>query len=902
MKKPGRNEPCHCGSGKKYKQCCQQTDQASTAGSANAANQGTTSAINKLMYQAMDHHNAGRLLEAHDLYQQVLKVAPGNADALHLLGVIAFQSRMNDTALELIGVAISIRPSASMHYNLGNAQMVANQVEAAIASFRQALCMNPNDANAHFNLGNAHCQQGALEEAVASYRAAIACQPGYADAHRNLGNALKAQGKLEQAISAYRQALAIKPEYAEAHANLGAALLAHGEPDAALACYRQAIAQKPEYAEAHNNLGVALKRQGDLAQAGQCYRRAIALDPEYAEALNNLGNLLLEQGDLPGAERHIGQALACKPGLPEIQLGLGNLQRKQGQLDAALASYERALLLDANSVVAHCNRGALLQQLGRFDDALDSCRQALALDPHCANAHYNLGNVFKDLGQADSALRHYQSALALDPNDADVHNNLGNVYYEQGKLLEAFDSYQQAARLNPGNPLTHSNLGNVHKDRGQPQAALQSYRKALELQADYAEGRSNLLFLLCSFPGSSPAEYFAEAQQYGEIITGKATPYANWGNADPRQQRLPMALRVGMVSGDFRSHPVGFFLESLLGQLDPARIELHAYATQPQEDALTRRIKANFAQWHSLVGLSDQAAAEKIHGDQIDILIDLAGHTAHNRLPVFAWKPAPLQVGWLGYFASTGLPAIDYLITDPHAAPPGQGEQFSERLWPLPHTRLCFSAPTASSELLATALPALENGHITFGCFQNSLKINDAVLALWGRIFAALPTARLHLQSRQMDCASVRDNLLLRLDAVGIAPERVHVEGVMQRRAYLVCHAKIDMVLDTFPYPGGTTTCEALWMGVPTLTLAGDTMLARQGAGLLACAGLEDWIADNQEEYFAKALAFAADVDGLARLRLGLRERVLASPLFDAARFAGDLQNALERMWGKRRA
>jgi protein O-GlcNAc transferase len=293
--------------------------------------------------------------------------------------------------------------------------------------------------------------------------------------------------------------------------------------------------------------------------------------------------------------------------------------------------------------------------------------------------------------------------------------------------------------------------------------------------------------------------------------------------------------------------------------------------------------------------LHDEASARLIHADGVHVLLDLAGHTGYNRLPVFAWKPAPVQVSWLGYFATTGMAEMDYLLADRVGVPESQQQNFTETVWYLPDTRLCFTAPAAA--VAVAPLPALQSGHITFGCFQNLSKVGDEVLAAWGKIFAALPGARLRWQSKQLGDAAVAQQQRSRLREHGIDAARVSLHGSASREAYLAAHAEVDLVLDTFPYPGGTTTCEALWMGVPTVTLAGDTLLSRQGASLLAAAGLDDWVATNVKDYIAKAIAMANDTPKLMTLRKGLREQVNTSPLFDAKRFAKNFEDALWGMW-----
>ena len=315
----------------------------------------------------------------------------------------------------------------------------------------------------------------------------------------------------------------------------------------------------------------------------------------------------------------------------------------------------------------------------------------------------------------------------------------------------------------------------------------------------------------------SPDEYLAEARRFNCKL--KTRPF---GGRD-RPRASGGRLRVGFVSGDLRTHPVGFFLEGILQHLDPSKFELFAYPTIAKADELTARIRPRFSRWHLLKGQTDEAAAQAIRADQIDILLDLAGHTGDNRLPVFGLRPAPVQVSWLGYFASTGVSAMDYVLADDVCVPLGSEHFFTEKVWRLPQTRLCFTPPTDGTTPNVSALPALERGYITFGCFQRLPKITDSVLGLWQQVFAALPDARLLLQSHQTGRPLYVEQILTRLARVGIHADRVTVRGPAHRSAYLQSYAKVDMVLDTFPYTGGTTTCEALWMGVPTVTLTGET-------------------------------------------------------------------------------
>ena len=324
-------------------------------------------------------------------------------------------------------------------------------------------------------------------------------------------------------------------------------------------------------------------------------------------------------------------------------------------------------------------------------------------------------------------------------------------------------------------------------------------------------------------------------------------------------------------------------------------MRLVAYATAACNDPVADRLKASCVAWHDVQGLSDQALAERIHGDRIDVLIDLAGHSAHNRLPMFAWRPSPVQMTWLGYFATTGIEAIDYLLADPWTLPESQEEYFTEKVWRLPETRLCFTAPDPTPRV--ADLPMLAAGHITFGCFNNVSKVTDAVMSAWSRVLDAVPRSTLLLKSPQLGDVAVRARFMDRLMGHGLSAERLLLDGLSSRQDYLAAYGRVDIALDPFPYTGGTTTAEALWMGVPVLTLAGESFLSRQGVGLLENIGLHDWVAPDVEHYVGMAAGHAMNPGGLAELRSGLPSRMLASPIMDAPRFARHFEAALREIW-----
>jgi len=805
--------------------------------------------------QLVDLHNAGRYAELEGRANSLLTRSPEFGLGWKLLGS-ALQMQGKNALLAFRKAAELMPDEAEAHCNLAAAQKSFGLLNDAAASYRRALQIDPEYADAYFCLGNTLTELGQLDDAISNYHRALQIKPDFAEAYLKLADVLSDLGQLNDAVSSYRRTLELKPEYADAYYCLGNTLTELGQLDEAISNYRRALQIEPDFAAAHNRLGVALEAFGQFDEARASYRRTLELRPDLADAHNNLGRLFLQLG----------------------------------QFDAAVTSFRAATGLKPDFAEAHDNLGNALQSLGLHDEARASFKRAVQLKHNLAVAHNDLGVALLERGQSNSALAKFRRALDLKPDFARAHGNLGLALLRREQFADAASSFRRALQLNPGSAEAHFNLGNALRNLGQNEDALASYRRALELKPDFVAAQSTLLFTL-NYISSRPESSLDEARKYGRMVDKKVTSrFTSW-----LCTAKPECLRVGIVSGDLYKHPVAYFLEALLAHNDPACIELIAYSASSRVDDFTARISRNLAALKPIHGLSDEAAARLIHSDGVHILIDLSGHTANNRLPVFAWKPAPVQVSWLGYFATTGVKEMDYLLADEVGVPEAQREHFTESVWYLPDTRLCFTAP--GIDLPVAPLPALARGFITFGCFQNMAKLGDDVLEAWGKILAALPNARLRLQTYQLDKTSQVEQLVQRLQRHGIDPARVALHGSARRDAYLAAHAEVDMILDTFPYPGGTTTCEALWMGVPTLTLAGDSLLARQGASLLSAAGLEEWVATSKAEYTAKAIRFAVDKSGLALLRAGLRQKVLASPLFDAPSFARHFEDAMRGMW-----
>jgi len=610
-----------------------------------------------------------------------------------------------------------------------------------------------------------------------------------------------------------------------------------------------------------------------------------------AQAINLAGQQI-DAGRLQSAGVILQQILQRQPGNPFATHLLGIIAHRTGRTELAVELIGRAIGRLPRNAQFHANRGEMLRLLGRLDEAIFHGEQAIKLDPKHATAFSNLGIAYFDKRNYARAMDCQKNALALNPSMAQALNNLGSIQNELKDTESAIGYFRKVLEIVPGHTEAMNNLGFVLQETGQIEAAIASYRRALDIDPGYTECHSNMLLALNYSGNPTPSEYLEHAHQFGRNATKRiGTRYSTW-SCPANTERL----RIGLVSGDLRRHSVGYFMEGLIAHLDPARIELFAYPTHHGEDELTACFRPYLSAWKPLVGMSDEAAARLIHSDGIHILIDLSGHTARNRLPLFAWKPAPLQVTWLGLPSTTGVAEIDYVLGDAYALPIEYEKHFTEAVWRMPESCLCLAAP--DSTIQVAPLPALTAGHITFGSFNNLTKINDTVISVWSRILKAMPGSRLIIKTKQLSDPAVCANTTRRFAGQDIPPERLQLGGMLATRdEHLAAYNNIDIALDTFPYPGVTTSLEALWMGVPVLSKRGDRFLSSTASSIAHNAGLPDWNAADEDDYIAKAIEYASHQKSLATLRAGLRQQVLSSPLFDVTRFTRNFEDALWDMW-----
>ena len=574
--------------------------------------------------------------------------------------------------------------------------------------------------------------------------------------------------------------------------------------------------------------------------------------------------------------------------------GLSSIEHEN--FEEAALKFQESLVLVPDRLSTLTNLTAALIRLRKYPEAKVLCLKAIELDSKSPEAWHNLGLIERSTHNYDAALNHFNNAIRLKANYAQAWAFKGVTLHNLKRHEEALSSLDVALGHNPGYAEAWIFRGNVLKDLGRMDDGLASYRRALEYEPENFGAYSNLLFAMLYDHRCTPMRLLQESRQFGSIVAARVhAPYTSWlCHAHPKR------LRVGLVSGDIRNHSVGHFLEGLLKHIDPARLELIAYPTDHEQDELTRRIRHCFCEWKPLYGKTDEAAARLIHADGIHVLIDLSGHTRSSRLTAFAWKPAPVQVTWLGLPMTTGLAEIDYVLGDHHAIPPGFENQFSETVWRLPDSYLCLTVPTARAT--PSPLPALNSGIFTFGSFNNPSKITEDVITVWTRLLDSVPNSRLLLKAKQFGDEKFQQEFKERFFAHGLERNRLDMMGALTYEEHFEAYNKVDIALDTFPYPGVTTSIEALWMGVPVLSLQGDRFLSCTASSIAHSAGLPDWIATDRDDYVTKASRFASDLGSLSGLRQGLRNQVLASPLFDAPRFARHFDDALWEMWARSQA
>lgn len=702
-----------------------------------------------------------------------------------------------------------------------------------------------------------------------------------AAAWTDLGTAYKAQGQVEAAIETYKEVIASLPEQAAvAYYNLGVALVECGMLTEAEEAYRASIALEPTRAESYCNIGVVFKMTNRMEEAVEAYEHCLRLSPDFELGKKNLALVLTDQGT----------ALKYKK-----------------LLSAAVATYERALSYDPTNVEAYYNLGVACAEAEEYDRAIIAYESAGRLRPECAEIWNNAGVLYKERGNDARAMDYYQRAVACNPYFAQPLNNLGVLHTMSGQAQKALEALQQAVAVEPTYAVAHNNLGVLLRDTGDINHACDAYRDCVRHSPNDRHAEQNYLLALNYVrQGEDPEVCQAHAawgtrfvKLSGPPMKARRAVRADSGAGTSGRRKLV----VGYVSPDMYTHSVSYFAAAPLSSHDKESVKCIVYNVSKYQDAQSERLRKSTlesgGEWRECAALTERELAERIRNDDVDILVELTGHTANNRLGTLALEPAPVQITWIGYPNSTGMRSIRYRITDEMCDPLDTKQTFTEQLIriPAPYSFLCYTPNPEAPERVSLA-PCLERGFVTFGCFNTLAKVTSAVRSAWATILRATPNSRFVFKSKAFACDVIRQRFLSQMAELGVDAWRIDCLPLESAtKSHLSLYDGIDVALDTFPYAGTTTTCEALYMGVPVVTLAGSCHAHNVGKSLLTTVGLKECVAETVQDYVRIASSFTTEIDRLATIRAGLRNRLMNSPLCDARGFTSVLEDIYRELW-----
>lgn len=825
--------------------------------------------ITTALASARKSAESGRLDRAIQLYEAILKYDSANTEAQIFLSEIKNNRKEppDDTVDTLKGLYIK------------------KEYESCIRECLEKLESYPKSVNLGNILGSSYNALGRHSDAVEAYSAILGIEPMRAEVFANRGNALESLGQNELALKDYGKALSLNNELVPALINRGNLHHKQGNIERAEADFITAAKVDENSTHAFFGLGCIYMGKGNFERAKTSFEKALAIEPRHIDAMMNQAYCLKEMGKQQKAVDVYSRIISIKPDFASAYCGLGETYADLMDSHLALENFEKALDCDPNYARAYNSMGKTQIDLGHYQDAICSLKKAISIEPSYIFALINLGTALTTVGEYKEAESCLIQAIKQKEHMPEPHNNLGHLYWLQGQYSLAIDLFSRALEINPRYAEAYSNRGNALQALGRLTEAVSDYRNALAFRENYTTAFSNLLTTLNYVDSIRPEDALQQAKEYGKLASQLASskPISKPELGDGKH------LKVGIVSADLRNHPVGYFIEGILGNLKS--LTLFAYATRNKHDDLTKRIKPLFKSWKSIQSLSDHDAALAIRNDDIDILIDLSGHTAGNRLPLFAYRPASIQITWLGYFATTGVPEIDFLISDPFLTPTNLEKNFTEKIIRMTHSRWCFTPPLESPDV--SPMPAEKSGAITFGCFNNLTKLNGSVFELWSCVLNKVPRSVLLLKNSQFREKANIKYAQEKFKKFGIENDRLIIEGPEPRNEYLKAFSKVDVALDPFPFTGGATSVEGLWMGVPFITLEGDTMVSRQGVSILKNAGLDEFIARDKKDYIAKAVKISENLDQVKEFRKNCRQTLPRHPLFNQQQFAADFEALL---------
>ncbi len=822
------------------------------------------SGIETALNQGKGLHQAGRLTEAQTVYKQILSRFPDHPETLHLLGIIALQSGQNKVAADLIQKAVKGEPNHPVYLS---------------------------------NLGNAFMALSLLDDAVPCYQKAIKIKPDFTDAHYNLATVFRAQNNTESAVFHYEKALALKPDFINAYLNLGTVFQAQGKSDLAIGKYRTALQIQPGNIAILNNLGQVLMNQGDFSQAMLCFEKIFTIHPDFAEAHYNIGNARYKMGDL----------------------------------DDAIAAFKKAIEIQPDYADAYYNMGTVFQEQHELSHALACFRKTISLSPHHINAQNNLGNTLLDLGCPEQALACFEALIQSKPDFANAHTNKGNALEKMGEMEQSLAAYQKAIELEPESASAWANKGILEKKLGRTDQSITSFETALLFQPDMAEALSELTHQcqhVCQWEkvavlgdrldrltqqalasGEKPSEApFSNISRHADPALNHAVARA-WSNFIARRtanlspsfdfswtKTGNRKLTIGYLSNNFRNHPTAHIMLGLFRRHHRDTFNICCYASCEDDGSEYRRqIQADCDRFVDLGRASTLEAAEKINTDQVDILVDLMGHTQNDRMDICSLRPAPVQARYLGMAGTTGADFFDYIIADRIVIPEEDLPFYAETPVWLPH---CYQVNNNEQKISDrkwhrsdTSLP--ENAFV-FCSFNTSYKIDPVIFKAWMRILLKVPHSVLWLLSKNQ---TMENNLTGAAQDMGVDPGRLHFAPKLDKQEHLARMRLADLVLDTRIVGGAASTSDALWAGVPVLTMTGSHFASRMSTSILTAIGMTDLIAKDLAGYEKMAAELALNPLKLEQIKSRLAQNRHTTALFNTDLFTRDLEAAYQKMW-----
>lgn len=738
--------------------------------------------------------------------------------------------------------------------------VLANQgkkPEMAVELIERAIKARPEEPVFRYNYSDSLYKLGRKEEAVKELQEAVRLNADYFDAWNNLAQILVELGRFEEALKAGNEAYELADDPAIPLNNLGNAYRGLGQVDKAKECFEEALSERDDVPEILSNLAILYANEHRYDESVKLLKRSIEVAPSFADAYNNLGALYLRQGKLDDAAAMLNVALKMRPDFVDAINNLGVALRDSGRPEEAIAAYQRAVELQPDSPEILVNLSTAWRDMGRVQESIDTARQAIELEPNAAAAYFSLSANYQALNQLDESIEYGRKAVEIEPNNPAGPCSLGYKLIERGDVAEGLSYVRQSLVLSP-DPVAFSN--------------------AL-LASNYV-------------PDFTPEEVAGMHREWGETLYSSVVqrPYEFTNERDPDKR-----LKIGYISPDFRLHSVFFFAEPFLSNHDKSQVEIVAYSSVMRPDPKTLIAKTYMDGWRDVIGLSPVELVDLIRADNVDILVDLAGHTAGNSLAQLAEKAAPIMVSGIGYPCTTGLPTIDYRLTDSYCDPVGTEKYSTERPLRLDPCFWCYRPPEGAPPV--SELPAAKKGYVTFASVNTFSKVSPMVQEVWAKLLAAVPGSKLILQSSGTGSAIACETIRKRFEGFGVSPDRLILKGHSPFQTFLQEFEDVDIVLDPFPFNGGTTTCHNLWMGAPTLTLAGVRHPGRMGVSIMNNVGLPEFVASSLDEYVEIGRQFASDIPRLQEIRATLRERMEASPLRDEVGYTRRLEAAYRKIW-----